>query len=259
MEAPTTGDVPVPEAASYRDWSELPLDALAWVFGKLGAVDILMGASYVCHSWLDAAKVPELWRSVDMSNHVVVDRIMGTGTIDKTRGGDCTAKDEAEDGKEEPGETLFCIGVEGSVAEKPPSPGLKVRFLKYCSDVSNEGFSQLEDLTLLYCDDVGGRDVYEATGKACRQLRCFTMMHDEDHDQLGREALRVAAMHELRSLTLQGCDDTNNELVCILDGCPQPHTLSFSTWMAAPESSQTMLFGLSVLGSALLHFPPLRK
>nr|CAB3480292.1 unnamed protein product [Digitaria exilis] len=56
MEAPTTGDVPVPEAASYRDWSELPLDALAWVFGKLGAVDILMGASYVCHSWLDAAK-----------------------------------------------------------------------------------------------------------------------------------------------------------------------------------------------------------
>nr|CAB3480293.1 unnamed protein product [Digitaria exilis] len=111
-----------------------------------------------------------------------------------------------------------------------------VRFLKYCSDVSNEGFSQLEDLTLLYCDDVGGRDVYEATGKACRQLRCFTMMHDEDHDQLGREALRVAAMHELRSLTLQGCDDTNNEL---------PHTLSFSTWMAAPESSQTMLFGLS--------------
>lgn len=36
-------------------------------------------------------------------------------------GGDCTAKDEAEDGKEEPGETLFCIGVEGSVAEKPPS------------------------------------------------------------------------------------------------------------------------------------------
>lgn len=68
MESPTAEDLPAPEvvASGSRDWSKLPLDALASVFGKLRAVEILMGAGLVCDSWLEAAKVPELWRSVFM-------------------------------------------------------------------------------------------------------------------------------------------------------------------------------------------------
>ncbi|XP_010238902.1 putative F-box/LRR-repeat protein 22 [Brachypodium distachyon] len=49
------------------DWSGLPLDLLAAIFANLSVCNVLSGAGLVCHSWLDAAKLPTLWRSVDMA------------------------------------------------------------------------------------------------------------------------------------------------------------------------------------------------
>jgi hypothetical protein len=60
---------PPPSAPATRDWSLLPLDALASVFVKLSAIDVLAGAGLVCHSWLQAAKVPDVWRVVDIGKH----------------------------------------------------------------------------------------------------------------------------------------------------------------------------------------------
>ncbi|XP_039853257.1 putative F-box/LRR-repeat protein 9 [Panicum virgatum] len=249
MDAPpptgTGDDSPEPT----RDWSELPLDALASVFVKLGAIEILMGAGLVCRSWLHAAKLPDLWRSVDMARHKVVDNIvdifgaspvdpkinrvvlraMARFAVDRSRGQleVFVAKRFVTD------QLLEYIG--------DRSPALKAVGLVSCAGVSNEGFTQLvarcpllEDLMLVLCPRIGGRDVYEATGRACPQLRRFRLRTREFCFAADRysdgEALGVAAMHGLRTLALYGSDVTNDELAAVLDGCPHLESLDLSEY-----------------------------
>ncbi|KAF7068673.1 hypothetical protein CFC21_074410 [Triticum aestivum] len=56
-------------APPARDWSLLPLDVLSSIFTRLGAVDVLTGAGLVCRSWLEAARLPDVWRVVEIDIH----------------------------------------------------------------------------------------------------------------------------------------------------------------------------------------------
>ncbi|PVH36372.1 hypothetical protein PAHAL_6G061800 [Panicum hallii] len=227
-----TGARPVQMLSKSRDWSELPVDVLPLVFANLGAVDILMGSGLVCHSWLEAAKVPHLWRSVDMANHKALEKMdddvlceMAKVAVDRSKGqlevflGKLFVTDEI----------LKYIGDRSS--------SMKSLSLMSCHDITNRGFTDLimkspllEDLSLGLCPRVGGRKVFEATVKACPHLKRFSL-----HRELFRfsfmyperyaEASGFAAMRELRSLSLTGSSVSTRELEAIVDGCPHLETL----------------------------------
>jgi len=221
-----------PSAASGRDWSELPLDALVLVFARLGPVEILMGSWLACRSWLRAAREPELWRFVDMASHRVVEemdgdvlRAIAEVAVDRARG-----KMEAFSGKYFVTDDLLKY-----IGDR--SASLKTLSLISCHEVSNKGFTELvkkspllEDLSLELCPKIGGRSVYESTGKACPRLRRFRLRREcfrfsLNYPRRVAEALGIAAMSGLRSLTLTSSNITNDELVAILDGCPHLETL----------------------------------
>ncbi|CAO2187342.1 unnamed protein product [Urochloa humidicola] len=232
MEAPTGGMSP---PASERDWSELPLDAIASVFVKLGAIEILMGAGLVCRTWLQAAKLPELWRSVDMAHHKVLDEMGGVRFLRVGAGYTfaeskinrdvlCAMARAAVDRSR--GQLQVFVGKQFVTDELLESPALKALGLISCGGVSNEGFSELvskcpllEDLLLLLCHNVGG----------LVQLKRFRLRKGRqslfDCEASG-EALGVASMRQLRTLAVFGSDDiTNGELASILDSCPHLENL----------------------------------
>lgn len=207
---------------AFRDWSELPLDVLALVFAKLGAVEVLMGAGLVCHSWLEAAKVPSLWRYIDMEHHEVL-----RGKKKKMRDVLCAMAKAAINRSN--GELEVFAGTEfvtdellKYIAER--SASLKSLSLDYCN-VSNEAFTELiiklpllEELLISLCPFVDG-DAYEVTSRACAQLKRL-MLRQGSYGGEREGPLGIETMHELRYLTLVGSDITTEELVAIIDGCP---------------------------------------
>jgi hypothetical protein len=85
-----------PSSSPSSQWSDLPLDLLSYIFGKLrAAIDILMGpVGLVCKSWRDAARMPNLYRHIDMERQFVMEnsrnpdvlRSMAKMAIDRSDG-----------------------------------------------------------------------------------------------------------------------------------------------------------------------------
>uniref|UniRef100_A0A0E0E1G5 F-box domain-containing protein n=1 Tax=Oryza meridionalis TaxID=40149 RepID=A0A0E0E1G5_9ORYZ len=224
---------PSPETTTTkRDWSELPVDAPSVVFAKLSAVEILMGAGLVCRPWLDTAKLPHLWRCVDMAahHHHHHRRIASK----KKRTVLCAMAEEAV--KRGDGQ-LEAFMARAFVTNK---------LLKHVGD--SDGFTQmiamahlLEELVISYCRKVrgggGGGGVYAAVAEACPRLRRLEVRRDpawRDDDDGGdhhrRRPLGIAAMRELRHLTLVGIAGVgDDELAAIVDGgCPHLEVLHVS-------------------------------
>ncbi|KAJ3696059.1 hypothetical protein LUZ60_001436 [Juncus effusus] len=51
-----------------RPWSDLSYDLLVLILSRLSSVDLIFGASAVCSSWRAAARDPQCWRIVDLSD-----------------------------------------------------------------------------------------------------------------------------------------------------------------------------------------------
>ncbi|GJM91022.1 hypothetical protein PR202_ga07357 [Eleusine coracana subsp. coracana] len=213
-----------------RDWSEMPTDALAAVFGKLDAAELLTGAGLVCRAWHRlAATDPTLWRRVDMSDQgdLLETEAMARAAVDRAAG---TMEAFWAD-------TFVTNNLLLYMSQRASS--LKSLQLSLCHMVSNEGFSEaikgfseLEELDITFCSLYGS--VCEAIGKACPQLKCFrlnerwTILHSEYLDGLDddTEALGIAStMPGLQDLQLIGNNITNDGLMAILDCCPHLKSL----------------------------------
>nr|CAB3480272.1 unnamed protein product [Digitaria exilis] len=242
---------PATEPAQERDWSELPRDAIASVFAKLGAVDILMGPGLVCHSWLDAAMVPELWRSVDMAGPNIA-----------------AVRDKYGSAYEDVLRVMAKKAVDRSNGQLEVAPSLKVLGLISCFRIFIEGFMEaiskfplLEELKLSAWD-LGSCVTYQFVGKACKNLRHFELVREVswsysfEPEYVGGnyhtdEAYGITTMHGLRYLTIHGYHLTNKGLTAILDNCPQLESLDLDSSFVLDDAIRAKCAAIKISVSPL--------
>jgi hypothetical protein len=115
--------------------------------------------------------------------------------------------------------------------------------------VSNKGITKLvakspliEELLISYYPEVGG-DIYEVIGRAC--LRLKRLMLKRRLCDLERGPLGLTTMRELRCLTIVMGDITTEELLAIVESCPNldvllSHLTSYHLRFDSIEKISTM-------------------
>ncbi|EAZ05884.1 hypothetical protein OsI_28121 [Oryza sativa Indica Group] len=248
---------PLPD--TNRDWSKLPVDALSAVFMKLGTVEILMGASFVCHSWLAASKSPELWRFVDMTRHKVIFS-KGTDILCAM----AKAAIDRSDGRMESfwAQKFVTCELLDYIVSRASSTLKSVRLIA-CTFVWGQSLATLAArcplLEEIECSHHKmSADFFKYVGIVRPQLKRLRVHmpyfdydamedemkehHDEDEDddeyeepfeqweaRRNVDAFAIAEnMHELRLLQISGNNLTNKGVYAILDGCPHLECLDLS-------------------------------
>ncbi|KAI4988845.1 hypothetical protein ZWY2020_036162 [Hordeum vulgare] len=199
-----------------------------------------MGAGFVCHSWLEAAKTPGLWRKVDMGrgsrDKEMMEKKRGAG-IDLDDSNHlsknslvimCAMAKMAVDRSDRKlevfvGEKFVTDEILSYVGAR--SPSLKKLAILSCHHVTSEGFydlvtkcPQLEDIEVSGC--AGVRGAILATGRACLRLKRLVLDKTLRRRWDRKEVAGISLMHELRYLSLARSEITNEELMAVVDACP---------------------------------------
>ncbi|OAY75546.1 F-box protein SKIP19, partial [Ananas comosus] len=233
---------PNPPSVEGRNWAELSPDVLSVIFGKIGAVEILMGAGRVCRGWRRVAREPLLWRRVDMTHldHLGEAEMeaMARLAVDWSAG----RMEEFSAARFGSDELLLYIAERANL--------LKSLCLVSCYDISDEGLTEmvkrfpcLEKLEIIFGSFT--MKLCESVGQACPQLKLFKLntkgsyYMSDDEEELDNtddcDALGIAkTMHELRQLQLFGNKVTNEGLKAILDSCPHLESLDIRRWSPTP-------------------------
>ncbi|PKI59010.1 hypothetical protein CRG98_020578 [Punica granatum] len=180
---------------SSRNWLELPWDITAAILQRIGVIDILSNAQWVCTQWWSICKEPSMWRTIDMRSgchHCEWEKYgylenMCRHAVDRSCGGlvDISILSFGTD------ELLTHIAVRtwSSLTARCPWKTL------------------------------------EAVGRHCPHLKSLKFNNNDRYSypriEVDEEARAIAkTMPELRQLQLVGNILTNVGLEAILDGCP---------------------------------------
>ncbi|CAO2206053.1 unnamed protein product [Urochloa humidicola] len=217
------------EEEETRDWAALPVDALLAVLGRLGGVDILMGAAHVCRPWRRTTREePELWRRIDMRRRAGlaynVDLEAAARAAVRRSEGRCEAF-----WAEDLGDDDFFLFLADAV------PMLKSLRLISCNEIFPDMINQvirkfplLEELELSRYHRGSIDDCLDGISESCPLLTRLRLNHDRFYyfrsGLIGGcecKSTEVVRMHGLGSLQLFANSIGNQELVAILDGCQQ--------------------------------------
>ncbi|KAE7996121.1 hypothetical protein FH972_000869 [Carpinus fangiana] len=216
---------PPPDADGFRNWLELPRDLTESILLRLGAIEILTSAQWVCSPWRKLCKEPSMWLAIDMrkpGDHWKFPQLekMCREAVDRSCGQlvDIKVEDFGTD------ELLRHIADNSSQVKRLQ--------LVRCYGISDEGLSEvaaklplLEELAISYCQL--SKSALEDVGRSCPLLKSLKFNSRElKYGEFDEEALAIAKnMSELRCLQLYGNKLTNEGLHAILDGCPHLESL----------------------------------
>ncbi|CAL5007866.1 unnamed protein product [Urochloa decumbens] len=228
------------EEGEKRDWAALPVDALLAVFGRLGGVDILMGAGHVCRLWRRATREEsQLWRRVDMRRRAGlaydVDLRAAAHAAVRRSAGRCEAflAEDSAGARLGYDDDFFLFLADAT-------PMLKSLRLISCNRVDPHMINQairkfplLGELELSLYHRGSIDDCLIGVSEACPLLTRLRLNHDRFYyfrsgfvgGNCECKSSEVAKMRGLCSLQLFANSIRNEELSAMLDGCRQLESL----------------------------------